>query len=175
MPIWQPEAFAAVPFSPSPFSLLARSSMTPGKLLQDVFHLSNMRFSISGVEHFFLLTSLPYCVIWGLFTFLYIFVTKTKIGFRSGLLGGVDDKKSLFWRSKYRWSGLVCPIKSERRILGMLKRPDVGAERLWGPLHTATPRLHSTTRFWWQEGQKCLRLQNQQIFVTAFSTLDPCR
>jgi len=38
---------------------------------------------------FFLLKSLPYCVIWGLFTFLYIFMPNTKIGFRSGLLGGV--------------------------------------------------------------------------------------
>ncbi len=32
---------------------------------------------------------LPYCVIWGLFTFIYIFMPNTKVNFRSALLGGV--------------------------------------------------------------------------------------
>ncbi|MFH1487924.1 MAG: YihY/virulence factor BrkB family protein, partial [Pseudomonadota bacterium] len=32
---------------------------------------------------------LPYCVLWVLFTFLYIFIPNTKVKFRSGLLGGI--------------------------------------------------------------------------------------
>lgn len=32
---------------------------------------------------------LPYCVIWLLFTFVYIFMPNTKVRFRSGLLGGI--------------------------------------------------------------------------------------
>jgi len=36
-----------------------------------------------------LLQFLPYCVIWLLFTFLFIFMPNTKVYFRSGLLGGV--------------------------------------------------------------------------------------
>jgi len=38
---------------------------------------------------FFLLRFLPYCVIWGLFTFIYILVPNTKVNFRSGLIAGV--------------------------------------------------------------------------------------
>jgi len=37
----------------------------------------------------FTMKVLPYCVIWLLFTFLYIFMPNTKIRFRSGLLAGV--------------------------------------------------------------------------------------
>jgi len=37
----------------------------------------------------FTMKILPYCVIWLLFTFLYIFMPNTKIRFRSGLLAGV--------------------------------------------------------------------------------------
>ncbi len=36
-----------------------------------------------------LLKILPYCVIWLLFTFIYIFIPNTKVRFRSGLLGGI--------------------------------------------------------------------------------------
>ena len=36
-----------------------------------------------------LLKILPYCVIWLLFTFIYIFIPNTKVHFRSGLLGGI--------------------------------------------------------------------------------------
>jgi membrane protein len=32
---------------------------------------------------------LPYCVIWGLFTFIYIFMPNTKVNFRSALLAGI--------------------------------------------------------------------------------------
>ncbi len=38
---------------------------------------------------FFLLRFLPYCVIWGLFSFVYILVPNTKVNFRSGLIAGV--------------------------------------------------------------------------------------
>ena len=32
---------------------------------------------------------LPYCVVWGLFTFIYIFMPNTRVNFRSGLLAGI--------------------------------------------------------------------------------------
>jgi membrane protein len=38
---------------------------------------------------FFLLKLLPYCLLWGLFTFLYIFMPNTKVRFTSGLLAGI--------------------------------------------------------------------------------------
>ena len=38
---------------------------------------------------FFLIKFLPYCVIWVLFTFMYIFMPNTKVDFKSGLLAGV--------------------------------------------------------------------------------------
>jgi membrane protein len=37
----------------------------------------------------FLLRLLPYCVIWVLFSFLYIFMPNTKINFKSGILAGI--------------------------------------------------------------------------------------
>ena len=38
---------------------------------------------------FFLLKLLPYCLLWGLFTFLFIFMPNTKVRFTSGLLAGI--------------------------------------------------------------------------------------
>jgi len=38
---------------------------------------------------FFLLSFLPYCMIWGLFAFIYILVPNTKVRFRSGLIAGI--------------------------------------------------------------------------------------
>jgi len=38
---------------------------------------------------FFLLKLLPYSVIWGLFSFIYILVPNTRVNFRSGILAGV--------------------------------------------------------------------------------------
>ena len=38
---------------------------------------------------FFLLKTLPYCVIWALFSFIYILVPNTKVNFRSGVLAGI--------------------------------------------------------------------------------------
>ena len=37
----------------------------------------------------FLVKALPYCVIWLLFTFIYIFMPNTKVRFRNALIGGV--------------------------------------------------------------------------------------
>ncbi len=38
---------------------------------------------------FFVVKLLPYCLIWGLFTFMYIFMPNTKVNFPSALIGGV--------------------------------------------------------------------------------------
>ncbi|MDD5207125.1 MAG: YhjD/YihY/BrkB family envelope integrity protein [Desulfobacterales bacterium] len=38
---------------------------------------------------FLLLKALPLCMIWGLFTFVYIFVPNTRVRFRSGLIAGI--------------------------------------------------------------------------------------
>ena len=38
---------------------------------------------------FFLLKLLPYCIVWILFTFIYIFMPNTKVRFTSGLVGGI--------------------------------------------------------------------------------------
>jgi membrane protein len=37
----------------------------------------------------FLLKLLPYCVIWGLFTFIYMLIPNTKVKFKSGILAGI--------------------------------------------------------------------------------------
>ena len=38
---------------------------------------------------FFLLKFLPYCTLWVLFTFLYMFIPNTRVSFKSGLLAGI--------------------------------------------------------------------------------------
>jgi membrane protein len=38
---------------------------------------------------FFLLKLLPYCIVWTLFTFIYIFMPNTKVRFTSGLVAGI--------------------------------------------------------------------------------------
>jgi len=38
---------------------------------------------------FFVLELLPYCIVWLLFTFLYIFMPNTKVNFKSGVLAGI--------------------------------------------------------------------------------------
>jgi len=35
------------------------------------------------------LKMIPYCVLWGMFTFIYIFMPNLKVNFKSGLLGGI--------------------------------------------------------------------------------------
>jgi len=50
------------------------------------------KFSLLGFFSpavFFLLNLLPFCLLWGLFTFCYIFMPNTKVRFRAGLLGGI--------------------------------------------------------------------------------------
>jgi len=50
------------------------------------------KFSFLGVFSsmiFFVLKLLPYCMVWILFTFIYIFMPNTKVNFTSGLLAGI--------------------------------------------------------------------------------------
>jgi membrane protein len=50
------------------------------------------KFSILGVFSpvvFLFLKILPYCLLWSLFTFCYIFMPNTKVRFSAGLLGGI--------------------------------------------------------------------------------------
>jgi len=50
------------------------------------------RFAILGYVSDLMVASLkvlPYCMLWGLFAFLYILVPNTKVNFRSGLIAGV--------------------------------------------------------------------------------------
>ena len=50
------------------------------------------RFAILGYINDLMLVFLkvlPYCVLWGLFAFLYILVPNTKVNFRSGLIAGI--------------------------------------------------------------------------------------
>ncbi|UCC94639.1 MAG: YihY/virulence factor BrkB family protein [Candidatus Omnitrophota bacterium] len=42
-----------------------------------------------GPVIFFILKFLPYCVIWILFTFIYVFMPNTKVNFKSGILAGI--------------------------------------------------------------------------------------
>ena len=44
---------------------------------------------VFGFLIFFILKLFPYCVIWALFTFVYIFVPNTKVDFRAGFIAGV--------------------------------------------------------------------------------------
>ena len=53
-------------------------------ITEKVAILGNLRFLV-----FLLLKLLPYTLLWGLFTFLYIFMPNTKVRFSSGLLAGV--------------------------------------------------------------------------------------
>ncbi|MCJ7693578.1 MAG: YihY family inner membrane protein, partial [Sedimentisphaerales bacterium] len=46
-------------------------------------------FSSIGPFVFFLLKLLPYCTIWFIFTFIFIFMPNTKVRLRSGLLAGI--------------------------------------------------------------------------------------
>ncbi len=50
------------------------------------------KFAFLGVFSpiiFFMFKLLPYCAIWGVFVFVYIFMPNTKVNFRSGLIAGV--------------------------------------------------------------------------------------
>lgn len=50
------------------------------------------KFAVLGVFSpliFFMLKLLPYCMIWGVFAFIYIFMPNTRVNFKSGFLAGI--------------------------------------------------------------------------------------
>ncbi len=55
------------------------------KFITDKFTL----LSAIGPVIFFFLKLLPYCILWALFTFIYLFMPNTKVNFKAGLLGGI--------------------------------------------------------------------------------------
>lgn len=73
-----------------PILLVTSSSVTVLVSSQVTFVLSKLSF-LGPVSEIILcaLKVLPFCVIWVLFTFIYIFMPNTKVNFRSGLLGGI--------------------------------------------------------------------------------------
>ena len=71
--------------------LLAMSS-TVTVLIASQLEVIVQKISLLGAVSpiiFFMLNLLPYCVIWVLFTFVYMFMPNTRVGFRSGALAGV--------------------------------------------------------------------------------------
>jgi len=73
-----------------PFLVIISSSITVFITTQ-IAHITE-RFAFLGVFSpliFFMLKLLPYCVIWGAFAFIYIFMPNTKVNFKSGLIAGV--------------------------------------------------------------------------------------
>lgn len=73
-----------------PILLVASSSLTVLVTSQVTFVLSKLSFlgPVAAVI-LYALKILPYCVMWVLFTFIYIFMPNIKVNFRSGLLGGI--------------------------------------------------------------------------------------
>ena len=45
--------------------------------------------SAIGPFIYLMLKMLPYCILWGVFTFIYLFMPNTKVNLKSGLLGGI--------------------------------------------------------------------------------------
>lgn len=73
-----------------PVLLIMSSSITV--LITSQVKLVLSKISLLGALSPAILTSLqllPYCVIWILFTFIYIFMPNTKVNFKSGLFGGI--------------------------------------------------------------------------------------
>ncbi|MFQ5964018.1 MAG: YihY/virulence factor BrkB family protein [Candidatus Scalinduaceae bacterium] len=73
-----------------PILVILSSSITVFIATQ-ITHITE-RFALLGVFSsliFFFLKLLPYCVIWGAFAFIYIFMPNTKVNFKSGLLAGI--------------------------------------------------------------------------------------
>lgn len=73
-----------------PILLVASSSVTVLVTSQVTFVLSKLSFlgPVADVI-LYILKFLPFCVMWVLFTFIYIFMPNTKVNFRSGLIGGI--------------------------------------------------------------------------------------
>ncbi|MEW6444357.1 MAG: YihY/virulence factor BrkB family protein [bacterium] len=73
----------------APILLVVASSVTVFAISQ-VEAVSRISFlGTAGSLVLSLLKLLPYCVIWCLFTFLYVMIPNTKVKIRSGLLGGI--------------------------------------------------------------------------------------
>ncbi len=73
-----------------PFLVIMSSSITVFISTQ-IAHITE-RFAFLGVFSpliFFMLKLLPYCMIWGVFAFIYIFMPNTKVNFKSGLIAGM--------------------------------------------------------------------------------------
>lgn len=73
-----------------PILIIMSSSITVFIATQVTFIIE--KFAFLGVFSnliFFVLKLLPYCVIWVLFTFIYIFMPNTKVNFKSGILAGI--------------------------------------------------------------------------------------
>ena len=74
----------------APILFLLSSSITVFITSQVTFITE--RFALLGFFSsliFFLLKLLPYCIVWILFTFIYIFMPNTKVRFTSGLVAGI--------------------------------------------------------------------------------------
>ena len=73
-----------------PILIIASSSITVFITTQVTLMTERIAaLSFFGPLIFALLKLLPYCLIWVLFTFMYIFMPNTKVAFTSGLLGGI--------------------------------------------------------------------------------------
>jgi membrane protein len=73
-----------------PFLVIMSSSITVFISTQ-IAHITE-RFAFLGVFSpfiFFMLKLLPFCMIWGVFAFIYIFMPNTKVNFKSGLIAGM--------------------------------------------------------------------------------------
>jgi membrane protein len=73
-----------------PFFVIMSSSITVFITTQ----IANIteRFAVLGVFSpliFFMIKLLPYCMIWGVFAFIYIFMPNTRVNFKSGFLAGM--------------------------------------------------------------------------------------
>lgn len=73
-----------------PILLVTSSSLTVMVTSQVKFVLAQLSFlgPVSALI-LYVLQFLPFCVMWVLFTFIYIFMPNTKVSFRSGLIGGI--------------------------------------------------------------------------------------
>ncbi|MBN1277708.1 MAG: YihY/virulence factor BrkB family protein [Deltaproteobacteria bacterium] len=73
-----------------PFLFLIASTMTVIITSQIEYITGRVAlFSVFSPVIFFLLKFLPYCVLWFLFGFIYIFMPNTKVNFRSGAIAGI--------------------------------------------------------------------------------------
>ncbi len=73
-----------------PILLIMSSSITV--LIKSQVTLFTQKIALLGIFSpviFKLLALLPYCFVWILFTFIYIFMPNTKVNFKSGLTGGI--------------------------------------------------------------------------------------